>query len=120
MACGLLLVQVVAGHLDHAGRSKKRSLMGRIGAWASLPLQALFDVEQQDLVELGHRLGRPVVALHQHFAGGDGPVGRRLGRQYPNDSATASAGRTPAGPRGGGQSGAGARGSGSSRASLLA
>ena len=32
-------------------------------------VQALFDVEQQNLVELRHSFGGPVVALHQRFAG---------------------------------------------------
>jgi hypothetical protein len=41
--------------------SKKRSLMGaRHGRGSGV--QALFDVEQQDLVELGDGLGRPVIA----------------------------------------------------------
>ena len=30
-------------------------------------VDSLFDVEHQDLVELRHRLGRPVVAVHQHL-----------------------------------------------------
>ena len=41
-------------------------MIGRIGASCE-PFDALLDVEHQDLVELRHRLGRPVVAAHQHL-----------------------------------------------------
>ena len=30
-------------------------------------VDALFQVQQQDLMQLGHRLGGPVVATHQHL-----------------------------------------------------
>ena len=43
-------------------------------------VQALVDVEQQDLVQLGHGLGRPVIALHQRLAGArHHAAGRRAG-----------------------------------------
>ena len=63
----VFLVQIVAGHFNEAGFFKK-PLVDRawfVGRW----VQPLFNVEQQDLAELGHRLGRPVVAAHQGFAG---------------------------------------------------
>ncbi len=65
------LVEVVARHLEHAAaveevaghRSHRRVLHAA---------DALLDVQHQDLVQLRHALGRPVVAAHQ-----------RLGRQLP-------------------------------------
>jgi hypothetical protein len=63
----LALVQVVAGHLDHARRVVEAFVDGRAAGrrWA----EPLLDVQQQDLVELRDRLGGPVVALHQRLAG---------------------------------------------------
>ena len=63
----LALVQVVADHVDHAGfvveaRVDRPQLVGG-------RVEPLFDIEQQNLVELGDGFGRPVVALHQRFAG---------------------------------------------------
>ena len=89
---GMLLVEVVAGHLDHAGLLEE-AFVDRaqcVGGGAALGLQALFDVEQQDLVQLGYRLGRPVVAFHQGLArtvagarvgGGGGRVAERFGHR---------------------------------------
>ena len=68
------LVEVVAGHLDEAALFKKPFIdgpQGGRGLPARLP-QLLLDVLQQDLVELGHRLGRPVVLAHEFFAGAQG------------------------------------------------
>ena len=63
----LTLVQVVADHFEHARLVGKTGVDGArlMGARA----QPLLDVEQQDLVELGHGLGGPVVALHERLAG---------------------------------------------------
>ncbi len=45
---------------------RKRSFSGAAGFVRQM--QALLDVLQHDRVHLGDRLGRPVIALHQHFA----------------------------------------------------
>ena len=64
---GFALVEVVAGDIDHpgllveAGVDRLRCVGGRV--------EPLFDVEQQDLVELGDGLGGPVVTPHQRLAG---------------------------------------------------
>ena len=66
----LAQVKLVVHHLDHASLVQKtlvdrrRHVGGRV--------EPVCDVQQQDLVELRHRLGRPVVAPHQHFAGAHG------------------------------------------------
>ena len=62
----LALVQVVAHHLEHAGAVEK-ALVDRAHRCVLRAVDALLDVEHQDLVELRHRLGGPVVAAHQHF-----------------------------------------------------
>jgi hypothetical protein len=66
----LLHIQVVARHLEHAGLVEE-ALVERAQAVHAghVAAQALLDVEQQDLVELRHRLRGPVIALHQRFAG---------------------------------------------------
>ena len=63
----LLLVQVVAGHVQHAGFVIKARIDGAQAVRGGV--EPLLDVHQQNLVELGDRLGRPVVALHQRLAG---------------------------------------------------
>ena len=67
----LALVKVVAGDFDHAALVEEAfvdaALLGR--RLAARGAQVLLDVLQQDLVELRHRLGGPVVAAHQHLAG---------------------------------------------------
>ena len=71
---GLTLIKVVAGDVDHAGfvvESIVDPARG-VGRW----IQTLLNIEQQDLVELCHGLGRPVVALHQLFAGANHSFGR--------------------------------------------
>ena len=64
---GLLHIQLVAGHFDAAGFFEKsrvdRAQRLRVG------VQPLFNIEQQNLIELGHCLGRPVIAAHQRLAG---------------------------------------------------
>jgi hypothetical protein len=57
-------VQVVARHLQHAAAVVEHRVDAahRRGFGAA---DALLDVQHQDLVELGHRLGGPVVAVHQ-------------------------------------------------------
>ena len=64
---GLLHIQLVAGHFDAAGFFEKsrvdRPQRLRVG------VQPLFNIEQQNLIELGHCLGRPVIAAHQRLAG---------------------------------------------------
>ena len=96
MACGSSQVEIVARHLEHAAAVEEaradRPHRRRLGG-----VDALLDVEHQDLVELRHRLGRPVVAVHQHLGaelllGGAAAEALRPRR---------SAGRTPAGPRAG-------------------
>ncbi|MDT4833940.1 hypothetical protein FQZ97_675660 [compost metagenome] len=62
----LALVQVVAGDLDQAGTLVEALVDGR-GLLVD-GLQPLGNIEQQDLVELRHRLGGPVVATHQRLA----------------------------------------------------
>ncbi|EKD98585.1 MAG: hypothetical protein ACD_23C00356G0003 [uncultured bacterium] len=66
----IALVQVIAGHLDEPGFFEKTRVDGarRVGRG----VQALFDVEQQDLAELRYGLGCPVIAAHQGFAGAQG------------------------------------------------
>ena len=70
----VLLVQVVAGHFDQA-RLFKKALVQRpevVDRFAPIGFEPVFDVEQQYLVELGHRLGRPIVLAHQLFTGPQG------------------------------------------------
>ena len=62
----VLGVEVVVRHLEHAAAVEEvrvdrahRRLLGAV--------DALLDVQHQDLVELRHRLGGPVVAVHQHL-----------------------------------------------------
>ena len=63
----VLQVQVVAGDLEHAGAFEEAR--GDRAAGRRLRTHdALLDVHHQDLVQLRHRLGRPVVAVHQHLA----------------------------------------------------
>ena len=66
---GLLDVQIVVGHLEHAALVEKALVERASPVHADLVVgQPLLDVEQQNLIQLGHGLGRPVIALHQHFA----------------------------------------------------
>ena len=63
----LTQVQVVSADLDQApvvGKPHVDRLRHML-----LGLEPLLDIEQQDLIELGHRLGCPVKASHQHLAG---------------------------------------------------
>jgi hypothetical protein len=60
------LVQIVADHFEHSGALEELVVDGAHRRILRT-VDALFDVEHQDLVELRHRLGGPVVALHQHF-----------------------------------------------------
>ena len=72
----LALVEVVARDIDHPcffiepGVDWLRGVGRRV--------EPLLDIEQQNLVELGHRLGGPVIAAHQRFAGA-GCSARRCG-----------------------------------------
>jgi hypothetical protein len=59
-------VEPVVRHLEHAATVEElrvdrphRRFLGAV--------DALLDVQHQDLVQLRHRLGRPVVAVHQHL-----------------------------------------------------
>ncbi len=65
---GVAAIQVVAGDLDQAVFVEEAVVDAHHGALAG-GVQAFLDVQQQDLAELGDRLGRPVVAAHQAFAG---------------------------------------------------
>ena len=66
----VLLVQVVAGHLDQPVLVEETVVDAlELGV---VRVQVLLDVQQQDLLQLHHRLGRPVVAAHQHLAGAHG------------------------------------------------
>ena len=60
-------IQVVAGYFQHACVVKKACIdsLQRVACRT----QALFNVEQQNLVKLRHRFGRPVVTAHQRLAG---------------------------------------------------
>ena len=62
----MLGIEPVVRHLEHAAAVEEvrvdrphRRFFGAV--------DALLDVQHQDLVELRHRLGRPVVAVHQHL-----------------------------------------------------
>ncbi len=61
------LVQVVAGDVDHAGLVEE-ARVDRLRR-PRRRVEALLDVQQQDLAQLRHRLGGPVVAAHQRLAG---------------------------------------------------
>ena len=61
---GTLHVEVIARHLQHAAAVQEVSADGaHRGRFRAR--NALLHVQHQDLVELRHRLGRPVVAVHQ-------------------------------------------------------
>ena len=62
------LVEVVARHLEHAA-ALEELLRDRPHRRVLQAGDALLDVEHQDLVQLRHRLGRPVVAPHQPLGG---------------------------------------------------
>ncbi len=62
----LAQVQVVAGDLEQAA-AVQEAFVDRLHRQVFRPVDAFLEVEQQHLVELRHRLGRPVVALHQHL-----------------------------------------------------
>ena len=63
----VLGVHIVAQHFQHARFFTKvivdRANILRVG------IQARFNVQQQNLVQLRHRFSSPVVAAHQLFAG---------------------------------------------------
>ena len=66
----LAQVQVVAGDFEHAGFVSKV----RVDRVQDLGcrIETFFNVEQQNLVQLCHGFGGPVVALHQRFTGSTG------------------------------------------------
>jgi len=70
----VLFVKVVAGHFEQAGLLEKALVQGAEAAhdFAALAAQMVFNVQQQDLVELGHCLGGPVVVAHEFFTGTQG------------------------------------------------
>jgi hypothetical protein len=100
------LVQVVADDFKKAATVQK-ALIDDAHGRILRAVYALLNVEDQDAVELRDRLGSPVVAAHQHFAGTQsaGVGGSQMIRLQRFE------GRTPDGLRGDRQSGAGARGS---------
>ena len=67
----LFLVQVVAGDFDQAGFLEKTLIQWAemANAFAPFGFESVFDVEQQDLVELRDGFGRPIVLAHQLFTG---------------------------------------------------
>ena len=69
-------VDLIRAHIQHARLVGKALIdrVRRVVTWDQLLLQ----VEHHDLIELGHRLGRPVIALHQGLAGLAG-VGAAVG-----------------------------------------
>ena len=73
----LALVQVVAGHVQHASFVVKAFVnrAQRVGRG----VEPLLDVHQQNQVELRYRLGRPVVALHQCLTGAHQGAGTGAG-----------------------------------------
>ncbi len=74
----VLLVEIVAGHFEHAGAVEKM-LTDRPHELLLRTVDALLEIEQQDLVKLGHCLGGPVVAAHQRFRGAL-PIGRGVAK----------------------------------------
>jgi hypothetical protein len=70
----VLLVKIVAGHFDQACFFEKALIQGAeiVDRFTPIGFEAVFDVEQQDLIELGHRLGSPIILTHQLFAGTQG------------------------------------------------
>ena len=62
----LVDVELVARHLEHAG-AVEEVLVDATHRRGLAGVDALLDVEHQDLVELAHRLGRPVIVVHQHL-----------------------------------------------------
>ena len=68
----LLKVKVVTAHIDHA-RLVGKAFIDGLGVVCVVSLrQPFLDVQQQNLVQLGHGFGSPVVTLHQGFAGHTG------------------------------------------------
>ena len=65
---GVALVEVVTHHFEQTAAFQKMLVDGAHGR-VLLPGDALFNVLDQNLAELGYRLGCPVVATHQHFGG---------------------------------------------------
>lgn len=63
----LAFIQVVAGHFHHAGLVEKPLIddTQRPG----VGVEPLLDIEQKDLIQLGHGLGGPVITPHQRFTG---------------------------------------------------
>ncbi|MNV15219.1 hypothetical protein D3C71_1059360 [compost metagenome] len=70
-------VKVIAGHLDEPSLFEEALVDG--ARLVRRGIQALFDVQQQDLAELRYSLGRPVVAPHEALAGAHGQP-RSVGR----------------------------------------
>ena len=70
----VLDVELVSCHLQHAAAVEELGV-DRPHRRVFRAVDALLDVEHQDLVELRDRLGRPVVAVHQHLGAALGPGG---------------------------------------------
>ena len=64
---GLLEVNLIGAHIQHA-RLIGKAFVDRVRRVVTGD-ELLFQVQHHDLVQLGHRFGRPVIALHQGFAG---------------------------------------------------
>ena len=63
----ILRVEVVADNVNPAGLVVE--VVVDAAGCVGRGVEPLLDVHQQNLVQLGHCLGGPVVALHQRFAG---------------------------------------------------
>ena len=64
---GLLKVNLIGAHIQHA-RLIGKAFVDRVRRVVTGD-ELLFQVQHHDLVQLGHRFGRPVIALHQGLTG---------------------------------------------------
>ena len=80
---GVALVDTVIHHIEHARLFSKKSVQRPRRVGGGLLKQPLLHVQVNNLVQLRHRLGCPVVMLHQRFAGTSGVALLTLRRRQP-------------------------------------
>ena len=77
------LVDIVIDHIQHTRLVGKKSVQGARRVGSGLLKQPLLHVQVNNLVQLRDCLGRPVVMLHQRFAGTSGVALLTLRRRQP-------------------------------------
>ena len=65
---GVAMVKIVADHFQETA-SIQEAFVDDAHGRVLRAMNTFFDVQDQDLVELGHRFGGPVISPHQHFTG---------------------------------------------------